>query len=314
MEKANKNYNEGSDYLKTSCLRCRFNPDYSSAIPYLKLAADEFHSIGDFQKEIETREKLVKCFKNEKSYWEEGNEYEKISKVQLNQLNLPSEAYNSIENSFHAYINDHKYDYAIKALTKSSGDFIDKEKKKEAEKALSFAFEGINKYYNVIITDKDEDISYIYECIDKYIDLLYNDERYKKGAEIAKKSAELFQKENKNDKNIAKYYAYQAIGELVDKKEDKYKSTIEKGINFEGGNGLNCKINKLVNTVKEHNKNNEKIISSLFYEINQKVPNSISKMLNKYIQENKNYDDYEDNINNNNKDKDKLTDFEEDLK
>ena len=66
MKEANENYKEGSEYLKTSCLKCRFNPDYSSAISYFKVAADKFHNCGDFQKEIETREKLVKCFKNEK--------------------------------------------------------------------------------------------------------------------------------------------------------------------------------------------------------------------------------------------------------
>ena len=315
MEKANKNYNEGSDYLKTSCLKCRFSPDYSSAIPYLKIAADEFHNINDFRKEIETREKLVKCFKNENSFWEEGNEYEKISKVQLNQLKSHSESYNSIENAFHAYINDHKYDYAIRALTKSSEDFIDNEKKEEAEKTLSLAFEGIKKYYHVIILDKDEDISYIYECLDKYIDLLYNDEKYKKGSEIAKKSAELIEKENKKEKNvIAKYYAYQAIGELLDKKEENYKKTIKKGMNIENGtNDLNSKINKLVNLVKEKNKDNEKTISSLFYDINRNIPNSISKMLNKYIQENKSYDDDGENVNENNSNNERLTDFEEDM-
>ena len=314
MEKANKNYNKGSEYLKTSCLKCRFNPDYSSAIPYLKLAGDEFHNISDFRNEIETREKLVKCFKNENSFWEEGNEYEKISKVQLNQLKSASEAYNSIENAFHAYINDHKYDYAIRALTKSSENFIDNDNKEEAEKTLSLAFDGINKYH-VIILDKDEDISYVYECIDKYIDLLYNDEKYKKGSEIARKSAELIEKENKKEKNfIAKYYAFQAIGELLDKKEEKYKNTIKKGMNIENGiDDLNNKINKLVNLVKEKNKDNEKTISSLFYDINRNIPNSISKMLNKYIQENKNYDDNE-NINDNNSNNEKLTDFEEDLK
>ena len=72
------------------------------------------------------------------------------------------------------------------------------------------------------------------------------------------------------------------------------------------------KVNKLIELVNEKKKENEKIISSVFYDINNKIPNSVTKMLNKYIQENKiNYDDEENNINNNN---DKLTDFEEDLK
>ena len=308
MKEANQNYNEGSKYLKTSCLKCRFQPDYSSAIPYFKLAADKFHSCGDFSKEIETREKLVKCFKSEKSFWEEGNEYEKISKVQLNQLKSPSDSYNSIENAFNAFINDHKYDYAIKSLSKSSENFIDNEYKKEAEKTLSLGFEGINNYYHIISLDKSEDYLYIYDFLEKYIDLLYNNENYKKGSETSKKTAELIEKENESEnKIIGKFYTYEAIGELLQKKEDKYKKAIDKGMNCENNvNGLSSKVNKLVELVNEKNKDNEKIIIGVFYDINDKIPISISKMLNNYIQENKIYDEV-NYINNN----DKITDYED---
>ena len=311
----NENYKEGSDYLKTSCFKCRFKPDYESAIPYFKLAADEFHAKGEFKKEIETREKLVKCFKNENSHWEEGNEYEKISKVQLNQLKSPSDSYNSIENSFHSYINDNKYDCAIKALVRLSQNFRDNENIVQTEKALYLAFEGIKKFYHNILLNENSTPQYIIDCFDMYIDILYNGQNYKKGIEVAKKSAELIEKEKKNEKeNIGKYYAFQAIGELTEKKDDKYKNTIEKGLKAEvNSNGLSNKVNKLVNLVKENNKNNEKAISSLFFDINKRVPNSITKMLNTFIQDNKNYTESDDNIklNNNN---DKLTDFEEDLK
>ena len=309
MKEANENYNEGSNYLKTSCFKCRLQPDYSSAIPYFKLAADKFHSCGDFSKEIETREKLVKCFKNEKSFWEEGNEYEKISKVQLNQLKSPSDSYNSIENAFNAYINDHKYDYAIKSLSKSSENFIDNEYKKEAEKTLSLGFEGINKYYYILSLDKNGDYLYIYNFLEKYIDLLYNNENYKKGSETSKKIAELIEKKENESENkiIGKFYTYEAIGELLQKKEDKYKKAINKGMNLENNvNGLSSKVNKLVELVNEKNKDNEKKITGIFYDINDKIPISISKMLNKYIKENKIYDE-DNNISN----LDKITDYED---
>ena len=315
LNEANKNYKKGEDYLKTSCLKCRFESDYTSAIPYFKSAADDYHTCGNFEKELDARKKLVKCFQNEKSYWEEGNEYEKISRVQLEQLKSPSDSYNSIENAFNAYINNHTYDDAIKALNKSSNNFIDKENKKEAEKVLDFAFDGINKYYHVIILDKDEDCSYVYECIDKYIDLLFDQEKYKKCAEISKKSAELIENENIKEKRvISKYYAYQALAELLDKKDDKFPKTIEKGIKFESGeNGLCHKIKKLINIVKEHNNNNQKLITSLFYDISSKVPNSVSKKLYKFIEENKVNNDNNNNINND-YNNDKNTDFEEDMK
>ena len=62
-----KEYNKGINYLKTSCLKCRFNPDYTSAIPYLKSAADEFHNSSNFQKEIEARHNLTNCFQKKKA-------------------------------------------------------------------------------------------------------------------------------------------------------------------------------------------------------------------------------------------------------
>lgn len=309
LEEANKNYKKGANYLKTSFLKCNFHPDFTSAIPYFKLAADEFHSCGQFEKEIETRQKLVKCFISEKSSWEEGNEYEKISKVQLDNLKSPSDAYNSIDNSFNAYINNHSYEEALKALNKSYDNFMEKESKKEAEKVLDLAFDGIQNYYHVIILDKDEDYSYVYECIDKYVDFLFNEEKYDKCAELCKKSVELIEKENKNEKKIiAKYYAYQALGELFCKKEDKYREIIEKGMKYESGDGDLChKINKLIILTKQNNKNEQNSITSLFYEISSKIPNSAYKNLNKYIQENKGNIE---NINHNDND----IDDEEDMK
>lgn len=309
LEEANKNYKKGSNYMKTSFLKCQFHPDFTSAIPYLKSAADDFHSCKEFEKEIETREKLIKCFINEKSSWEEGNEYEKISKVQLDNLKSPSDAFKAINNSFNAYINNHSYEDALKALNKSSDNFMEKGNKEEAEKVYDMAFEGIQKYYHVIILDKDEDCSYIYECIDKYVDFLFNEEKYDKCAEICKKSAELIEKENKKEKKIiSKYYAYQALSELFSKKEDKYREIIEKGMKYESGDADLChKINKLIILAKQNNENEQKTITSLFYEISTKLPNSIYKNLNKYIQENKG-----NNINNNDNVNDR--DDEEDMK
>ena len=309
LEEANKNYKKGSKYLKTSFIKCNFHPDFTSAIPYFKLAADEFHSCGQFEKEIETRTQLVKCFINEKSSWEMGNEYEKISKVQIDNLNSPSESYNSIESAYNAYINNHSYEDAFKALNKSYDHFIEKENKEEAEKVLDLAFNGIQNYYHVIILDKDEDYSYVYESIDKYTDFLSNGEKYDKYTGVCKTSAELIEKENSNEKKfIAKYYAYQALGELFCKKEDKYREIIEKGMKYESGDGDLChKINKLIILAKQNNENEQKSITSLFYEISTKIPNSIYKNLNKYIQENKGNIE---NINNN----DNNIDDEEDMK
>ena len=289
IEKANENYLSGLELLQTSCIKCRCNPNYLDAIPYFKKAADVYHGCGKFEKEVATREKLVKCFRNERSFWEEGNEYEKISKIQINQLKKIDDAQNSIINSFHAYASNRSYDDGIKALTKSSNDFIDSGNNEEAIKILEFAFEGIDKYYHILTLNKEESDHYIYECIDKYIDLLFGEEEYEKSAEISEKSAEMIKKDKKEEKRlICKYYGFQAISEFLNKKEDKYQNTVEKGMEFEeNGDDFCSKINRLVNVVKQNNKDNEKLIKSLFSEISRKVPSNIGKMMNiKFIQEN----------------------------
>jgi tetratricopeptide (TPR) repeat protein len=282
IEKANENYLTGLELLQTSCIKCRCNPNYMDAIPYFKKAADIYHGCGKFQKEIIVREKLVKCFENERSFWEEGNEYEKISKVQLNQLKQVSDAENSIMNSFNAYASNRSYDDGIKALTKSSNEFIDTDNKDGAIKILDFAFQGIEKYYHILTLNKDDSHHYIYECIDKYIDLLFGEEDYEKCAQVALKSYSLIKRDQKDEKRmICKYYGFQAIAELLSKKEDKYQETVQQGIEFEENTDDFCsKINRLVNVVKQKHKDNEKLIKRLFSDISRKVPTSVAKMIN----------------------------------
>ena len=77
---------------------------------------------------------------------------------------------------------------------------------------------------------------------------------------------------------------------------------------YESGDGDLChKINKLIILAKQNNENEQKSITSLFYGISTKLPNSIYKNLNKYIQENKRNNE---NINRN----DNNIDDEEDMK
>ena len=198
IEKGNQDYLRGLEYLQTSCIKCRYKPNYLDAIPFFKKAAELFRGCGQFEKEVQTRELLVRCFKAEKSYWEEGNEHQKMCQTQINQLkNIPG-AKTSIINSFNAFVAYRTYDDGIKAITKASNFFIDNNNKAEAEEILQFAFDGVEKYYHVITMNEEESHYYIYECIDKYIDLLFDREKYSKSAEISQKAANII-KEEKND-------------------------------------------------------------------------------------------------------------------
>ena len=307
-DKALKEYKKGIDCLKTSCLKCRFSADYTSAIPYLKSSADEFHSCGNFEKELEARQSLITCFEKEESLWEEAKEYEKMSNVYLTKLKSPSEAYDSIEKAYNSFNKNHSYEDGIKSLMKASDNFIENEKEEEGEKCLEMAFNGIKKYYHVMTMNENDSQMYIYDCVDKYIDFLFGKEKYKKSEEIAKKTAELINKEKSNEiKLLDKYYGLQAISEILDKQDNKYKDTLEKGMNVNiEESGMCNRVNNLMNKLKAKNNSEDKSIMDNVYEISAKVPNNVYKKLYRYVQDNKISDD---NINN---EKDKITDFDDD--
>ena len=289
IEKANQDYITGLEYLQTSCIKCRFNPNYLDAIPFFKKAAEVYRGCGQFEKEVQTREKLVRCFNNEKSYWEEGNEYQKMCQTQINQLKQVEEAKNSIINSFNSFATNRTYDDGIKAITKASNYFIDNGNKGEAEQILEFGFEGIEKYYHVITMNEEESHYYIYECIDKYIDLLFDREKYNKSSNISQKAAELIQEENKEEKNmICKYYGFWALSELMQKNNKKYQEIVEKGMDFEkNGENFCSKINRLVNVINQKDKENEKLIKNIYSEIARNLPSCMARIINiKYVQVN----------------------------
>ena len=301
-----KEYNKGMDCLKTSCLKCRFNPDFTSAIPYLKTAADEFHANNNFEKEIEARHHLTTCFQKEESFWEEGKEHEKISYIYLTKLKSPKEAYDSIECGYNSYIKNHSYEDGIKCLMRASDNFLEEEKEQEAEKCLELSFEGINKYYHVMIIKENESQKYIYDCIDKYIDFTFGKENYKKSISIAKKSVDLIKSE-KSDEIILldKYYGLKALGEIMDKQNNKYDETIDKGMKINNEqDGLCYKINYLLSKINSGYKGDDKTIMDTVYEISGIVPNNVYKKLYRYVEDNK--------INDNKNEKDKITDFDDD--
>ena len=93
----------------------------------------------------------------------------------------------------------------------------------------------------------------------------------------------------------------------MDKQDNKYKDTLEKGMNVNiEESGMCNRVNNLMNKLKAKNNNEDKSIMDNVYEISAKVPNNVYKKLYRYVQDNKIIDD---NINN---EKDKITDFDDD--
>ena len=286
-ESANRNLLEGLELLQTSCMKCRNKPDYLGAIPYFKKAADTFHGCGKFDEEVNTREKLVRCFKNTKSYWEEGREHEKNFKLHLNQLKNPVDAYNSSINSFHAYAMNKNYDNAIKSLSKASDEFLEHNDPEKAEDILKQAFDGIDKYYHILTFSNEDNHNYIYECIDKYIDVLFLQQKYEDSINVSKKSVEMIKKEKAEEtKKICRYYCFEAIALLILKNETEYNQVINLGVQSDSSGNLCQKLDRLVNVVKQNDKENKNIIKSVYTDIALESPNNVSKMLmSRYVKE-----------------------------
>ena len=174
------------------------------------------------------------------------------------------------------------YNKSFSSLVKLSKNYRDNEIKIETEISLSLTFEGIKKYYYDIVLNENSTPQYIIDYFYMYIDILYNSQNYKKKIEVVKKTSVFIGKEKNCEKeNYWKIICPQVIGELIRKKDDKYKNAIESGLKAEGYiNGLRNEVNRLVNLEKENNKNNEKTIPTLFFDINNRIPNCLTKMLN----------------------------------
>lgn len=302
IKSANKNLSKGLDCLKTSVVKFRFKPDYLSAIPYFKKAAEIFHGCCKFEEEINTRKKLIDCFNETKSFWEGGNEYEKIFKVQLNQLNKSNEAYESLINSYESYIKNKDYQDGIKFVSKSSDELFEKKEIELSKKSLELAFSGINKFYHLLTLNDEDNRFYIYECIDKYINVLTELNEYETIIEKCECLVELI-KNNKEDdkKEIVKYYGAQAIFYYLLKNEDEYKKCIGNGemVEIEDDN-ICAKIDKLLGLIKNNSNNsNKRKIKNLFDDLSEVYPLSMTKLINKVIKDSKNSASVEDNKKNN---------------
>ena len=120
----------------------------------------------------------------------------------------------------------------------------------------------------------------------------------------------MIKSEKKDDINLLdKYYGLQALGEILDKQDNKYNETIDKGMKYNNdSSGLCYKINYLLSKIKNGYKEEEnKTVMDTVYEISGIVPNNVYKKLYRYIE------DYKISDNKNENEKDKITDFDDDF-
>lgn len=290
LKTAKDKYNEGLACLKTSFLKLKFTPEYNDAIPYFKQAADIYHGCKKFNEEIEVRMQLNKCFNATKSYWEEGNEYEKIFLVYLNQLNQPDEAYKAILNAKNSYVSNKSYDDAVKALSKAGNTFLESQNTSNAEAAYKTAYDTIEKYFHVLTVDNSIDLGFIYNCLDKFLDLLFSTKKYSIAVDITNGIIKLIKENDQNDNNkISKYYGFQALAQLANKNDEGANKALEAGTEINGARDNPCKfINSLCGIFNQPDiDSKQKQIKSDVEDLSFVYPNSVIKDLNDIIQEKK---------------------------
>jgi hypothetical protein len=273
---------KGDECLKTSC--CKSKPDYYEAITLFKDASELYKGQKNWREEIKCRYKLANCFKQTKSFWEEGKEYEKISKIRINQLNSSNdEVMIDINNAFQSFCAEKEYNSALKSIFNLSTEFMQKGNYVYAEKCSKIGMDNLNKFYHVIILNKNkESIDYLYDGIRQYLDILIYNEELNSAKNVIDNIIEMIKSEDSDNKEeISKFINFK-LGIFI-LEDDK--------INFEKLSN-SCEQNKdwkSINQLKRAIYNSDdKDFKDAMIDINYIYPNSMIKRINQMFKNLKN--------------------------
>ncbi len=107
-QKAKKEQKEGMNHLKTSCIKCKYTPNYQNAISNLNTATDiystfsitkpELYKLSIVLDEIKCREKLISCLEKEYLLNEAGEQGIKLAKLYISYCKNYHLAYKTMEN------------------------------------------------------------------------------------------------------------------------------------------------------------------------------------------------------------------------
>lgn len=250
-KEAKENEAQAQSYLKTSCIFCKFKPNYLDAIPYLQKAADSYHGSKEWLNEIKCRENLARCFKETNSFWEEGTEYEKIAKIKLNQLSLSNDALISIQNAHSAMFSQREYESSIKCLVSLAQDYLIRGEYNFSERCLKTAYESIQKIFHVIAMNKDTSpITYVYKCIVDYVDILIRNNKDESCADILNNTIKMIKEDDSSNTEQIEKCSVILLGVFIILGEEKnYTDLVDM---TDEGNNLRM-IQRLKNSIKDKN-------------------------------------------------------------
>lgn len=277
MSKGDKNTGESlekeaDEELKTSC--CKTKPNYLDAIPLLKEAADLYNGSKQYEKEIKCRYKLCTCFKNTKSFWEEGHEYEKIALVKIKHLKNYEDAFIDIKNGNASFFSEKDYNSGIKFILKISKEYQNLKDNKFYTECLKIAYENIIKIYHVICFKNDEPKENVFIAIDEYISILIKNDNFNEAENVIDNFLKKLKDEDKNniDKiqkmNLWKLALFIVEGDFNN--YETFKENCDNDSNFKA-------IEKVKNSFDDFN---EKKFKDGMNDLNYLFPNNFCNKLN----------------------------------
>lgn len=289
LQDARNNYAQGNEFITTSCLKCRFSPSYIDAIPLFKNAGEKFHGVAKYDEEICCRKKLTECFRATKSYWEEGNEYDKMAQVQLKQLNKPEEAFTSICNAHNAFVAAKEYESSIKSLSKIASEFFEVSQADYAERILKIIYDCALKYFHVLLFNNDENTShsYLYEALDKYIDVLYFNKKHDEATENIENLLKLMENEEPDKSKLLRYYGIMMIGFIILKRPNEYEDNAKIAREMKSSGVEDYGVIKIIDSLNEGIKNamDDTTLNAKIADLCREYPVNIGKLLKAKLKE-----------------------------
>jgi hypothetical protein len=262
--KAIEDKREGIGYLSTSCITCKFKPNYMDAIPTLRSAADGFSGLGKsypklykenlIMEEIFCREKLIISYEKEKSWIDASDQGIKVAKYYIIYFKNYEMAFKSLQNAIITYLQSSQSGNAnilkaTKAFSEIGQLFLEHEEDEWANKnyqllydtifslfpgqakpdqPYEFLYDGLYEYFDYILSKRDYKI-----CINKLLEVIeLISPKHLMGEEANIGQNEVIQgKENDIDKILIFYYKILCIC-IIEENEDQFNQYYEKAINL----------------------------------------------------------------------------------
>lgn len=273
-KEAKENEAQALLHLKTSCIFCKFKPNYLDAIPYLQKAADSYHGSKEWLNEIKCRENLARCFKETNSFWEEGIEYEKIAKIKLNQLSLSNDALINIQNAHNAMLSQREYESSIKCLVSLAQEYLIRGEYNFSESCLKTAYETIQKIFHVIAMKKETNpITYVNKCIVDYVDILIRNNKDESCADVLNNTIKMIKEDDSSNTEQIEKFSVILLGIFIILGEEKnFTNLVDM---TDEGNHLHM-IQRMKNSIKDKN---EKEFKDCLVDAEYVLPGEMCKKL-----------------------------------